>query len=74
MSMKLYNKYIVGLTALLLSFSAMAQSQTAMADVMRKEGKIYVVVAVILIIFIVLAAFLIYLDRRISRLEKESQS
>ncbi|MCH8554423.1 MAG: hypothetical protein LAT76_04640 [Schleiferiaceae bacterium] len=72
--MKPYNKYIAGLAALFLSFSTQAQSQPEMADLMRKEGKIYVVVAVILIIFIVLAAFLIYLDRKISRVEKESQS
>lgn len=48
-----------------------AQQQIEMADTMRSEGKIYVVVAVLLLI---LAGFLFYLflmDRKISRLEKK---
>jgi len=40
-----------------------------MADTMRSEGKIYVVVGVIAIIFIGLAFYLIALDRRISKME-----
>ena len=42
-----------------------------MADVMRTNGKIYVVVAVVAI---VLAGFIVYLinvDRKLSKLEKE---
>jgi CcmD family protein len=38
---------------------------------MRHNGKIYVVVSVILIIFIGLILYLVRLDRKISRLEKE---
>ena len=38
---------------------------------MRHNGKIYVVVTVILIIFVGLIAYLVRLDRKISRLEKE---
>jgi len=38
---------------------------------MRSIGKIYVVVAVILAIFAGIIIFLIYLDRKISRLEKQ---
>lgn len=40
-----------------------------MADTMRSEGKIYVVVGVIAIIFIGIAIYLISLDRRISKME-----
>jgi CcmD family protein len=40
-----------------------------MADNMRSEGKIYVVVAIILVIFFGLIAYLIYTDRKISSLE-----
>jgi len=40
-----------------------------MADTMRSEGKIYVVVAIILVIFFGLIAYLIYTDRKISKLE-----
>ena len=41
-----------------------------MADVMRSEGKIYVVVAIILVIFLGLIGFLIFTERKVSNLEK----
>jgi uncharacterized transporter YbjL len=41
-----------------------------MADTFRAEGKIYVVVGVLLIIFAGIATYLIRLDRKISKLEK----
>jgi CcmD family protein len=40
---------------------------------MRHNGKIYVVVGVILIIFTGIIFYLIRLDRKITRLEKEKQ-
>ncbi len=40
-----------------------------MADNFRADGKIYVVVAIIAIIFIGISAYLIHLDRKISRIE-----
>ncbi len=43
-----------------------------MADVMRSNGKIYVVVAVILTIFVGLILYLIRLDKKITKLEKET--
>jgi CcmD family protein len=42
-----------------------------MADRLRADGKIYVVVAVLLTIFIGILAYVIRLDRKISRLEKK---
>lgn len=57
-----------GLLALLLPTAVLAQG-VDMADTMRSEGKIYVVVGVIAIIFIGLVAYLISLDRRISKME-----
>ena len=44
-----------------------------MADEMRSNGKIYVVVAVLVTIFIGIIIYLIRLDRKISKLEKESK-
>ena len=44
-----------------------------MADVMYANGKIYVVVTVVLIILIGLILYLVRLDRKISRLEKENR-
>jgi len=59
--------------ALLLSQSAFAQD-AEMADVMRSNGKIYVVVAIILVIFTGLIIYLTVMDRKISRLEKKLPS
>ena len=42
-----------------------------MADVLRQNGKIYVVVAAVVIIVAGLLAYLISLDRKVSKLEKE---
>lgn len=42
-----------------------------MADVMRQDGKIYVVVAVMLLIFSGLVIYAVRIDQRVSRLEKE---
>jgi len=56
-------------------FGAKAQGSTTndtMASLMRSNGKIYVVVAVVLTILLGLIAYLIRLDRKISKLEKES--
>jgi CcmD family protein len=57
--------------ALLLLINPLLFAQDAeMADVMRSEGKIYVVVAIILVIFLGLIGFLIFTDRKVSALEK----
>lgn len=42
-----------------------------MAEAMRSNGKIYVVVAVVAIIFIGLIIFLITIDRKVKKLEKQ---
>lgn len=51
--------------------AAHAQEKVDMADVMRSNGKIYVVVTVLTIILIGLFIFLISIDRKVSRLEKD---
>jgi len=48
-----------------------AQQSIEMADVMRSDGKIYVVVAVLLLILLGLIAYLVVLDRKVSKLEKQ---
>lgn len=47
------------------------QKQTEMADLMRSNGRIYVVVAVILTILAGLILYVARLDRKIRKLEKE---
>ena len=51
-----------------------AREQVEMADTMRNNGKIYVVVAILLVILFGLIAYLIMLDRRITKVEKEIKS
>ena len=58
---------------LVLCVVAYAQdTKPEMADVMRSNGKIYVVVAVCLTILIGLFIYVFLIDRKISRLEKEN--
>jgi uncharacterized transporter YbjL len=62
-------------SVLLLFVSTVLQAQgkisePEMADTFRSNGKIYVVIAVILVIFAGIIAYLIRLDRKISRIEK----
>ena len=67
-------KYASILLLLLLQLSVFAQNQmpkTEMADTMRSNGKIYVVVAVILTIFAGIIIYLVRLDNKINRLEKK---
>ena len=45
--------------------------EVAMADQMRADGKIWVVVAVISTLFAGIIAFLVGMDRKVSKLEKE---
>jgi uncharacterized membrane protein len=47
-----------------------AQSEIDMADTFRQNGKIYVVVAILCIVFSGIIIFLVRLERRIKNLEK----
>lgn len=60
---------------LFMVISITAQAQNAeMADVMRSNGKIYVVVGIILIVLIGLITYLFMLDRKVTRLENKLNS
>lgn len=48
---------------------ALSQSEVEMADTMRAEGKIYVIVGIILIVLAGLFVYLFMLDRKVSKLE-----
>jgi len=67
--MKSLNKIFFTLLALSLTLSAQAQDHVEMADTMRSEGKIYVVVGIILIVLTGLVAYLFLLDRKVKKLE-----
>lgn len=47
-------------------------NQTEMADLLRSNGRIYVVVAVMVTILIGLVLYLVRLDKKIGKLEKEN--
>jgi CcmD family protein len=60
---------------LFLSMTCMAtyaQVENDSADFMRSNGKIYVVVAVVLVVLLGLLLYVFTLDRKITRLEKKS--
>lgn len=71
-------KIVAFLLLLCVSFVALSQEnagdQVEMADALRSNGKIYVVVAVVVVILLGLFIYLFRLDRKISRLEKNSGS
>jgi CcmD family protein len=58
-------------TTLVYAQDSLGKEKPQMAGLMRSNGKIYVVVAVLLIILTGLFIYLINLDRKLSRLEKE---
>jgi CcmD family protein len=69
-------KKIFSLLFMLLMMSvsyAQTSTNVEMADTLRNSGKIYVVVSVIAVIFLGIATYLIYLDKRLSKLEKEQK-
>ena len=67
------HKILILLAGLIIPFLGMAQEATVepqMADTFRSEGKIYVVIAVISIIFMCLIGYLVYIDIKLRKLEK----
>jgi hypothetical protein len=74
MHKKAYFRLLV-FVSLFMGFSARAQDAAGgkpveMADGLRANGKIYVVIIVVVTILLGLLAYVIRLDRKISRLEK----
>ncbi|HCL84431.1 MAG TPA: CcmD family protein [Chitinophagaceae bacterium] len=75
---KFFSRVCLFFTGMLFSFFARAQDslqrgKPQMADGMRSNGKIYVVVVVLLIILTGLFIYLVNLDRKMTRLEKNSK-
>ncbi|MEI2748401.1 MAG: CcmD family protein [Ferruginibacter sp.] len=68
---KLIHRLFALMAVLLLSTAGYAQEKAEMADLMRSNGKIYVVVAVCLTILIGLFLYVFMIDRKMSRIEKE---
>ena len=69
--MKIQLKLTALLLLLMLPSLLCAQEKVEMADWMRSSGRIYVVIAVILTILAGLILYIIRIDRKVSKLEKE---
>lgn len=79
-------KKLLTIALLVFSLSALAQEKipvseadysnnsVEMADRMRADGKIYVLVGIITIIFIGITVYVVNTDRKISKLEKNLPS
>jgi hypothetical protein len=74
-SVKPMKKIFFLLFNVFLSVNLFAQQsvtqEVAMADQMRADGKIWVVVAVISTLFAGIITFLVSMDRKVSKLEKQ---
>ncbi len=72
--MKLYKRTLLLLILVTLSAKIFAQDKKVeMADTMRSNGRIYVVVAVVVTILLGLILYVTRLDRKMTRLEKENR-
>ncbi len=79
-------KKIIYLLFFIVSLTASAQDkipitekdydnqEIEMADTMRSDGKIYIVVAVVLIVLLGLIGYTTHIDRKLSKLEKETKN
>jgi CcmD family protein len=68
-------KSLLSICLVLFSGALFAQNNNVeMADKMRSNGKIYVVFAVALVILIGIFLYLFRMDRKLSRLERESST
>jgi len=68
-------KRVLGISLLifytLTTWAQNASDEIEIADGMRESGKIYVVIAVLVIIFLGLASYMAMIDRKLSKMEKE---
>jgi hypothetical protein len=68
------SKLLIFFLQMFLIFSVSAQAaEPEMADAFRSNGKIFVVLACVLMVLAGIAIFLLILEKRISRLEKEAR-
>lgn len=71
MTKKIFISIILQIVAFGFAIAQSTASQPEMAETFRKEGKIYVVIAVAGIILTGIVVFLIMLEKRINKLEKQ---
>jgi FtsH-binding integral membrane protein len=67
----MFNKKLLAFAFCLLSFFALPAQNAEMADTFRGEGKIYVVVGVMLILLVGLFIYMFRIERKVKKLENE---
>ena len=69
------SKFILLIFLIFSSFNAFCQGNTdvEMADLLRRDGKIYIVVFALVVILTGMILFLVRIDRKLFRLEKQFQ-
>lgn len=70
---KFFLRLVSTMISLMISIGSFAQQKVEMADAMRSNGKIYVVVAVCTTLLVGLFVYVFLLDKKISRLEKNRE-
>jgi CcmD family protein len=65
-------KHISAFALLLLSAMQTWAQEPEMADKLRADGKIYVVVVVLATIFAGIFGYLVYIDRKITKIERDN--
>lgn len=64
----------IAMTVIFVLMPVLTMAQDVeMADMLHENGKIYVVVGVIAIIFVGLVVYLVSIDRRLTKMEKEEK-
>ena len=53
---------------------AAANTDIEMADLLRQDGKIYIVVACVLVVLLGMIIYLISIDKKVGQLEKQNRS
>ena len=75
--MKSLRQFFLSISALIYSSLCVAQDTTEnvseQAVGMRADGKIYVVIAIVLTILFILIAYLAIVDRKVGRFEKQNK-
>lgn len=73
MKSRIFVRFLIMLLMGIVSSKSSTASDVEMADLMRSNGMIYVVVAVLSIIFVGILIFLLLIERRLKKLEKEEE-
>ena len=70
-ALKKFSLSLIAVTVTMISAAAQQTQEVEMADVLRRDGKIYTVVIGLVVVVTGLVIFLVRVDRRVERLGKK---